>query len=574
MRPAIAIIDSVLVGKGLKTLAEMEEYSKHPDKSNEELLMRILRDNENTEYGRKYNFKDIHSIEEYRKNVPFSNYDDYQPYIKRMVQNKETNLITAYNVIQYAETSGSVGVQKKIPVTNKSMEVYEKYSFSRTKALASKYHHRTYGKAVPFEKGLNMLETETTVMEDGTPRGSVTGSVSRRFRKLFPLFLTSPDPILFPVGGMNMQYMKARFALEEPNLTWKLSAFMTNIVDMMNYIKNHWEMIVDDIEHGTLNDDVCEPRSRSVIMPYIKANPKRARELRKIFEEGFDTPIIPRLWPKSSWTCSIGTGGFATYTEKYKQFAGDDIAIDFFVYAASEGMFAACIDMNDPRFLPLVDSCFFEFLPIDAPQGSNDTLTLEQLEDGKEYEIIITNQCGFYRYKIEDVIRVVGFHNKSPMITFAYRKSQLVNVAAEKTTEDHLNEAVKRFGKEKNCVFNDYCLYVDTDSPISRYVLILEPDTPFPIDDGTYGPLMHKILSEVNLEYGVVASDRSLDIPLVLIQQQQTHALWRELKMRKGASANQVKPVRILDVPAKQKFFFGLIEEGQEIPRWDFFSKK
>ena len=85
---------------------------------------------------------------------------------------------------------------------------------------------------------------------------------------------------------------------------------------------------------------------------------------------------------------------------------------------------------------------------------------------------------------------------------------------------------------------------------------------------------MHKILSEVNLEYGVVASDGSLGIPLVLIQQQQTHALWRELKMRKGASANQVKPVRILDVPAKQKFFFGLIEEGQEIPRWNFFEKK
>ena len=119
-----------------------------------------------------------------------------------------------------------------------------------------RYYHRHYGRPVPFEKGLNMLETETTVMDDGTPRGSVTGSVSRRFRKLFPLFLTSPDPILFPIGGMNMQYMKARFALEEPNLVFELSAFMTNIVDMMNYVRNNWEIIVDDIEHGTLNKDV------------------------------------------------------------------------------------------------------------------------------------------------------------------------------------------------------------------------------------------------------------------------------------------------------------------------------
>ena len=63
-------------------------------------------------------------MEEYRQKVPFSDYDVYAPYIRRTVENKETNLITAYRVIQYAETSGSVGVQKKIPVTDKSMEVY------------------------------------------------------------------------------------------------------------------------------------------------------------------------------------------------------------------------------------------------------------------------------------------------------------------------------------------------------------------------------------------------------------------------------------------------------------------
>ena len=54
--------------------------------------------------------------------------------------------------------------------------------------------------------------------------------------------------------------------------------------------------------------------------------------------------------------------------------------------------------------------------------------------------------------------------------------------------------------------------------------------------------------------------DRSIGHPVVLIQQQQTHALWREYKLYKGASQNQVKPVRILDSPQKEKFFFGLIE--------------
>lgn len=576
MRPIIGIIDAVLISKGKKALKDIEKSSFDPKKSNEELLLKILQENKDTEYGKKYGFADIKSVEEYRQKVPFSTYDTYAPYIERMVKNKEKNLITSYDVIQYAETSGSVGVQKKIPVTIRSMEVYQKYSFQRTKAIADKYYRETYHTHVPWEKGLNMVETETTLMDDGTPRGSVTGSVARRFRKLFKFFLTSPDEVSFPIGGMNMNYMKARFALEEPNLAWFLSGFMTNFVDMLNYVKKNWEMICDDIENGTINPDVCEERSRPAMMKYVKKNPKRAEELRKVFKEGFDTPIIPRLWPKFAWACAIGTGGFVTYLEKFKKYAGDKVAIDYFVYAASEGMFAACIKMNDPRFIPLTDSCFFEFLPADADDDDNNTLTLDQLEEGKEYEVIITNQSGFYRYKIKDVIRVLGFHNKCPLITFAYRKGQLVNLAAEKTTEEHLNEAVKRFSQKIGVDINDYALYLDTESALSRYVMLLEPDSHMDIDkDGKYGKLFGEILSEVNIEYNFVANVRhSIDTPLVLIQQQETHALWREYKLMKGSSANQVKPVRVLDVPIKQKFFLGLVEEGQKVPNWNVYNKK
>lgn len=74
-------------------------------------------------------------------------------------------------------------------------------------------------------------------------------------------------------------------------------------------------------------------------------------------------------------------------------------------------------------------------------------------------------------------------------------------------------------------------------------------------------------MSEVNPEYEFCSIKRgSIAKLLVLIQQQQTHALWREMKIAKGASPNQVKPVRVLDVPMKQKFFFGLLEDGQKVP--------
>ena len=571
----VRLIDTIMAKKGKKAYEDMKEQSLDPRKANEELLLRILNDNKDTEYGRKYGFASIKSIEEYRKKVPLSDYDNYHPYIQRMIKNQEENLITVYPILHYAETSGSIGVQKQIPVTVNAMKIYEKYSIGRTKYMAELYYKEHPERKLAHGKGLNMVEAERTTLKNGVPVGSVTGSVARRYRKIFPFFLSSPDPVHFPIGGMNMNYMKARFALEEPNLSFLLSAFMANFVDMLNYVKKNWEMIVSDIENGTIDPSVCEDYSREAMMKYVKKNPKRAAQLRKIFEEGFDTPIIPRIWPKMSWACAIGNGTFAPYCEKFRKYAGEDIPIDYFVFAASEGMFAVCIKMNEPSFLLLPDSCFFEFRLADANDDDNNTLTIDQLEEGKEYEVIITNQGGFYRYKIRDVVRVLGFFNKTPLVTFAYRKGQLISAAGEKTTEEHLCEAVKIFGKELGVAINDFAIYLDNEGSLSRYVMLIEPDEPLDISkDEEYAETFERIISEVNKEYAFLKQRGSLGKPLVLIQQPETHALWRELKMSLGSSSNQVKPVRVLDTPMKQKFFFKLLEEGQTALNWDIYAKK
>ena len=574
MKPIIALIDFIMVHEGKKTLRYIQKHSLE-EKANEKTLLKILKDNKNTEYGKKYDFANIHSFEEYKAKVPLSTYDDYYPYIKRMISNKENNLITAYKVLQYADTSGSIGVQKRIPITNKIVNIHKKYSISRSKAMTDIFYKKKYGKHVPYEFGLNTVECENTVAEDGKIHSSATGCVARRYRKLFKFFLTSPDPVHFPIGGMNMNYMKARFALERDNIAFMLSAFMTNLVDIMNFIKENWRMLVDDIEHGTINEDMCKEESRPAIMKYIKPHPKRAAALRKVFEEGFDTPIIPRLWPKMSWACAIGNGSFSSYLKKYKKYAGEDVAIDYFVYAASEGMFAVAIEMNKPEFCMLTDSSFFEFRDATAADDDNNTVMMDQLEVGKDYEVIITNLGGFYRYKIMDVIRVLGFYNNLPLITFAYRKGQLANVAGEKTTEEHLNEAVANLGAKIGVDINDFCLYLDTETAVSRYILLIEPETPLDINkDKEYAKMFDKILRESNKEYDVVRNRGSLGDPLVFIQMQETHALWREFKLSMGSSSNQVKPVRILDAPIKQNFFFGLLEPGQDVPDLYFMKVK
>lgn len=556
-----AIITAISL-KGKKDVKDLYENCRNANRLSEELLLKLIRDNENTEYGKKYHFSEIKSIDDYKKNVPFSQFDDYAPYIDRMIKNGEKNLITSYKIVQYAETSGSVGVPKKIPVSDKSMRIYTKYTITRVTALAQKYLREKTGKGIPCGRGFNQLEIVDRTLDDGTPLGNISGSAAKSYKKLFPYYLTSPIPVLFPKGYMPMLYLKVFYSLSDRDMTFMFSVFMNNLVDMMTYIERNWQMLVNDIRNGTFDESIeMDDETREELMKVTKPDPKRADELEKEFSKGFDTPIIPRIWKKMSFICTIGTGGFAAYTDKMRSYSGD-VAIDFSIYGASEAMMAACPRIEEPKFALLPDSCFFEFIPAEAPEGTTDTLNINELEIGKDYEIIITNLSGFYRYRIKDVITVLGYEGESPLITFAYRKSQLLDLAGDKITEAVADKTIKTFGEKTGVPIIDYSVYINRDDNPAHYEFLLEPDGELDSSKtDEYAEMLDGILGSINPVYKECVDTKEIDHLTLYLQQQQTHALWREMKMMKGASANQVKPVRVLDTPQKKNFFYKLREK-------------
>ena len=103
------------IAEGTRVLARMEKESLCANELSRELLMRLVRENEDTEYGRKYGFRDIHSYADYAAKVPYSGYEDYEPYIERMLCFHEKNLISSAETVYYAHTSGTSGASKLIP---------------------------------------------------------------------------------------------------------------------------------------------------------------------------------------------------------------------------------------------------------------------------------------------------------------------------------------------------------------------------------------------------------------------------------------------------------------------------
>ena len=57
------------------------------------VLMDIIRNNADTQFGREHGFSQIHSVEDYRRQVPLTDYDTFEPYIRRMMAG-EKNLLT------------------------------------------------------------------------------------------------------------------------------------------------------------------------------------------------------------------------------------------------------------------------------------------------------------------------------------------------------------------------------------------------------------------------------------------------------------------------------------------------
>ena len=82
-----------------------------------EKLFKIIKNNEETEYGSRFKFSSLDSVLKYQQMVPLTTYEDYDPYIEK-IKNGQGNILTKEKVLLLEPTSGSTSASKYIPYTN------------------------------------------------------------------------------------------------------------------------------------------------------------------------------------------------------------------------------------------------------------------------------------------------------------------------------------------------------------------------------------------------------------------------------------------------------------------------
>lgn len=561
------------ISEGKEVYENLMDMSQNPMKYNSDLLMKLLNDNKNTEYGKKYDFANIKSIEDYQKKVPITTYDDYAEYIVRMTENGENNLISAYDITHYAKSSGTMGNPKRIPISNRGQEVNNKYANSYRSAVISNELGLDWIN-VPI---LNLIEVSFSKLKCGATYGAVSGKMITDMGDLLPLFFTSPIEALMPDVETNSRYIHARFALTNKDITNVACSFVSLFLDILRYIQSDWELLLKDIENGTIDESIkMSEEVRKSLLSKIEPMPERAKELRAIFEEGFDEPIIPKLWPKLKVLTGIGTGGFSNYYDKIKKdFADDSLNYYLLGLTASEGSFSVPFELNNPEAMLIPDSMFYEFLPLGS-DDFNDIVTLDKVEVGKKYEVITTNLSGFYRYRMRDAIEVIGMKNNTPLINFLYRIDQSISFAGENTSEEALRNAA--YKTEKECGFDliEFSVFTDSEE-VPKCVYLMEIDK---MPNGFTGEKIEGVLaenvkdaltmgsSELTSTSSKAASDYGHKIKSGILSnidlkflQAETYLLYRDLMISKGTSSAQLKPPRIIINDVHKRFFLALLDD-------------
>lgn len=544
--------------RGSRIISDMERAISVPDTVNEEVLLRIIGDNKDTEYGRRYGFSDIRSIDDYRNKVPFSTFDDYAEMVYRELEKGESGLHSVYGVNQYNKSSGTMGNPKKIPMSSISMDYLTDVVGGYPFAMAGS----KLGKDAIRGRTLSVVEASAVQTINGKIYCGVSAQFVIRWILEHPEMYTSSAEATRPHPETNARYLHARYGLMERNVSMLHSTFSTFLLDMFHYIENNWEMICDDIEKGTIDGSVRMPDEvRAKLESELTPMPERADELRSIFSSGFDNTVAKRVWPDLSFMSAVVTGTFAAYLQQLRDRYIGNLPVLPTGLTASEGAFTIPYEFDNPLTIPTVGSAFFEFLPIGEDDPSK-TLTVGQLEKGGEYEVIVTTFSGLYRYRTRDAIRVEDFVDNMPAIAYLYRIDLCVNLNGEKTYEPALRKAMDDTASDLGFRYLDFCVYPNTDVTPPCYSFYVEK-TSFPdgLNTDKVAECLQRNLIKTNplLEYKF---ERNLCGPVTVdILQDETYLLYRDKLILKGGASTQVKPVKIIMNEAQLRFFRILVDK-------------
>jgi hypothetical protein len=523
-----------------------------PRAAQQNVLRDLLALNGDSEFARKHGFHEIRTATEFRRRLPVADYDAFQPCIERVKRGETGALLGSRNrLLMFALTSGTTAASKFLPITSRFFEDYRR-GWKIWGVRAYDDHSLLYRlNIVQLSSDHDQFRTE-----GGHPCGNISGLVSS-MQLRFVRGLYSVPGIVAKIKSPDAKYYTAmRLALADPWVGLVMTANPSTLIHLARLADAHREEIIRDIADGTLSSRIeVDPTVRQMLRQRLRRDPARARNLEAIVAS------TGRLAPCDCWPAltllAVWTGGSAgAYVHGMRTWYGD-VPIRDHGLSASEGRMTIPMVDNRPDGVLDIGTHFFEFIPEAEYACANPTvLEAHELEEGKNYYILLTTSAGLCRYDIHDVVRCTAFMGRTPLLEFLHKGSQISSITGEKISESQVVAAVGSALGDLELGLSNYAIVPVWGDPPGYRLLVESPELRLPDLGERLAALADAALQLQNVEYGEKRrTGRLAPLELTLIPPGSWARLARQRQATLGSSLEQYKhPCLIPDLAFCEQF--------------------
>jgi hypothetical protein len=467
-------------------MPRIEEHFKNPLKLQHTSLDELIFSGRNTEWGKKYGYSDIGNYEQFKARVPISTYEEIFPYIDRMMHG-EQNVLWSSPISWFSKSSGTTNARSKfIPVSKESLENC----------------HMMGGKDM-----ITLLinnKPETRIFEG---KGlSIGGSLSN-----------NPLNSSLLLGDVSAVVMK--------NLPIWAQIIRTPSLDVA--LMDDWDQKIEKMAIETSKENVTS----------ILGVPTWTLVLiEKILEISGKKSIL-EVWPNFEFLVH-GAVAFGPYREMFRNLVFPSSEVRFLeIYNASEGFFAIQDDLSlpDEMLLMLDYGIFYEFIPMGLlGEELDNVVSLEQVELGVNYAVLITTNSGLWRYKIGDTVK---FTSILPYrIKISGRTKHFINAFGEELIIENAEKAISVACIQTNSEIKDYTAapaYMEGGKKGSHEWVV--EFSKAPKDLRIFVEILDRTLREINSDYDAKRSyDLVLIPPQLLVAPKGTFYAWMRARGKLG----------------------------------------
>lgn len=528
---------------GLWLWRHFERATRHPEDTQRRLLAKILKDNADTAFGRAHGFASIKTIEDYRQAVPIRPFNGLADWVTR-IEAGEAGVLTKEPVIFFNQSSGTSGKQKLIPVTRRWLRDTGRLRMIWGVLAARAHPGLLSGKTVSV-----VYAASGGATVGGTEYGSLSGRVYLQSPKTLRQRYALPYAIARITDPESKQYAAMRLTLGQ-DVTFLFSTNPATVLAMVETGEHRQEELLRDIHDGTLSGHLNLPVGvREELAALCRPDANAAHRLAALAEQRSGLLRPMDYWPHCAlFGCWLGsTVGVAA--KRIPEWFGPSLVLRDVGLAASEGVFTLPVHDHLPYGPLTVDSNFYEFIPVDAAdQGNPPVLAAWQLQQGQDYVLVITTMAGLYRYNINDVVRVVGFFNSTPLLEFVRKGSDNANLSGEKMDVAHLLEAVAKTAEVTGVAIGHFRVQADPEQMRYRFYLELAADAPS-VNLGLLAKQLEQSTQAANPYYAKRIQEKQL-LPLeVCLMKPGWFERYVNDAMAQGARHGQFKPALLTLCP-------------------------